>query len=390
MKRCCLCLFTLVLLIYCIPALAETGEEMDDLALYDAAREACIYQAAYEHDSIWNLTEILCFKFDLSQPVSAVRDLIRNPDEEMQNNLTELRTAYNSLLQTATYEDVTFDIWEGHDIPPVPGTEILESDSMQVGCLTDQVGYRPVINDFRLEDPASAKATILCVPSVRAYRSEMLDFAVIFNDLGYNVLTLEPRFNKIEESNSFALLALDAQRAVRYIRYHAVDLGIDPDKIVIIGGSKGNVAHVMSIYYYDLDPVTYCETIGLTLDNYTADEIDRVPANVQVDIFNYGPMNIINSDTGELALTVSSLYEAENLPAICFLAGNNDRGVCGQLPGIIAALNAHNQNPDKLQRVNWEVHIMDGVPHGMGAAIEFSNYVQIWTEVDQFIMQNIQ
>lgn len=397
MKKIWLLILAAILTIGAMPAMAEdegyTVEE--NLDLYYAAREACLYMAAYDFDSIYDLTEILCMQFDLSDSLNTVVAKISDPDETMTKALTDLRNAYDSLIQEAEYDKVTFDIWQGHDVLPVPGTEIPAMGSDAAACLVDDEGYRPVLNDYRLDDPSAAKATLICVPSVRAYHSETMDFAKIFNAMGYNVLTLEPRFNKVEEGGGYAMLGLDAQRAIRYIRFHADELGIDADKLVIIAGSKGNLAHTMATYYYDLNPIEYCEVIGLTLENYTPDEIDEIDANVDVDIYNYGPIDIVDPETGKFAMTEANLYSEENaaagleLPGICFLAGNNDGGVMSQLPDIIKALVDFNNAEDSLYRVNWEVHIMDGVPHGMGAATGFSNYAAVWSEVDAFIMGNI-
>jgi len=76
----------------------------------------------------------------------------------------------------------------------------------------------------------------------------------------------------------------DIQRAVRFIRYHAKDYGIDPDRIGITGGSAGGHLSLMQ---------------GLTGDRgnpEAKDPVDRVSSRVQAvacfypptDFFNYG------------------------------------------------------------------------------------------------------
>ncbi len=79
----------------------------------------------------------------------------------------------------------------------------------------------------------------------------------------------------------------DVKRAVRFIRYHAADYGIDPNKIGITGSSAGGHLSLM---------------IGLSDDQPTdsKDPVDQVSARVQAvgvlypptDFLNYGMQNL--------------------------------------------------------------------------------------------------
>ncbi len=53
--------------------------------------------------------------------------------------------------------------------------------------LADNKNFRPFMSDFRLDNPRSAKGTFILMPSVRGSFSELYQFAIIFNDLGYFV-----------------------------------------------------------------------------------------------------------------------------------------------------------------------------------------------------------
>jgi acetyl esterase/lipase len=76
----------------------------------------------------------------------------------------------------------------------------------------------------------------------------------------------------------------DMHRAVRFIRYHAKDYGIDPDRIGITGGSAGGHLSLMQ------------GTAGKDGNPKAVDPVDRVSSRVQAvaclypptDIFNYG------------------------------------------------------------------------------------------------------
>ena len=76
----------------------------------------------------------------------------------------------------------------------------------------------------------------------------------------------------------------DMHRAVRFIRYHAQDYGIDPDAIGIMGGSAGGHLSLMQ------------GTAGTAGDSSASDPIERVSSRVQAvgcffpptDFLNYG------------------------------------------------------------------------------------------------------
>lgn len=76
----------------------------------------------------------------------------------------------------------------------------------------------------------------------------------------------------------------DMHRAVRFIRYHAKDYGIDPDTIGIMGGSAGGHLSLMQ------------GTAGTAGDSSASDPIERVSSRVQAvgcffpptDFLNYG------------------------------------------------------------------------------------------------------
>ncbi len=70
-----------------------------------------------------------------------------------------------------------------------------------------------------------------------------------------------------------AMLA-DVCRAVRYIRYHAEDLGIDPDKIAVMGFSAGGHLATMAMEHYDED-------------EQKLDAVDKVSARPNYGILGY-------------------------------------------------------------------------------------------------------
>ncbi len=363
----------------------------DNVELYLAAREIVTSMAMYESDAMTELQEAL-IELDLNATVNENIAKIESLDAATLDTLETIRNAYASLEQID--EDSVLDIYEDNDLP-VMG-QVIDNEDSQQACLTDAQDFRPVLNMYMLDDPTEAIGTILCVPSVRGYYSETRDYANIFNEKGYNVLTLEPRFNQVvEDDGTYYLMNLDCIRAIRYIKYYADDLQIDVDKLVVIAGSKGNYIHMMSTLYYDLTPTEYADLMGVAINDYIDDEIDQVEANVAVQIWNYGNLYALD-ENNELSLDDRGVYSEENannglqLPAMMFIGGNQDAMVSSLMPDIIRALIDFNDDETKLYDINWEIHVFDQVPHGSGAGVAYENVSASWDEVDAFIQMSLQ
>lgn len=342
----------------------------DNVELYLAAREISTNMAAYDSTTMGKLQDILIMDFDLMPTVKDNLEMIANPDEQTQEKLDKLREAYNAVVQTKDINEVVYDIYEGHDVLPVVG-KVIDNESTQQACLTDlNDHYRPVLNTYLLDKPKEAIGTILAVPSVRGAHNETRDYAEIFNAKGYNVITLEPRFNHVEEDQrTYYLMNLDCLRAIRYIKAHASEFKIDENKLIVVAGSKGNYAHMMSTLYFDMTPSEYANHIGVELNNYEEDEIDNILANVQVQIWSYGNMFAVDTND-ELTLDDFGLYSKEyyeqgiQLPAMVFVGGTLDAGVTNKMPNVMNALIKFNSDEDRLYDIPWEMHEFYGVPHG--------------------------
>lgn len=75
---------------------------------------------------------------------------------------------------------------------------------------------------------------------------------------------------------------IDLKRAVRFIRYHARDYGIDADKIGITGSSSGGHLSLM------------IATADETVNTKTTDAVDKVSSRVQAAAVFYPPTDFIN------------------------------------------------------------------------------------------------
>jgi len=180
---------------------------------------------------------------------------------------------------------------------------------------------------------------------------------------GYTVFSINhratPRF-------TYPAAVEDVQRAVRFIRYHAADYGIRPDRIGAVGGSSGG--HLVSM-------------IGLMDgDGNPADEspINRESAKVQCVVARAAPTNFMNGlrhtflgiggysqgDTlsieYKLAKEASPInYISSDDPPFLLLHGTLDKAVAIELSDALHAALVEVGVPSKLIR-------LEGAGHGPG------------------------
>lgn len=369
----------------------EDIKNMSDEEMYFAARTAVLYHAAYDHET-YEPFATAWINVDLMPTVDTVVESINSNDAEMAEKLKVLRSSFEGLKQIADYKDVTFDIWEGHTTIPIPNGEDPNHYSDAQACLADDDGFRPFISDYRLDDPSSAKGTLIAVPSIRSGgHTELSAIADIFNKNGYNVFTVEGRMDTVE-GLGYTMLNLDVQRAVRYIRYHADELGIDETKLGVIAGSKGNFSHPMSFNFFDQTPNQYVTSLGTTLDGYEPDEIDNVYSNLAFLCVDYGSAGLTGFGTkfSVETITKSKIYSEENynkglkFPDLLIMTGNLDGDTLND-PAILEGLYNYNHLEDKLYPVNYEMHIFNNVAHGFGAGLQYPNLSAQWEEVGIYL-----
>jgi acetyl esterase/lipase len=107
-------------------------------------------------------------------------------------------------------------------------------------------------------------------------------------DRGYTVFAVvhgsQPKFTIPE-------ILTDMHRAVRYIRHHADDYGVDPDRIGIMGGSAGGHLSLMQ------------GTAGTAGDAKSPDPVERESSRVQAVACFFPPTDFLNyGKEGEIAL----------------------------------------------------------------------------------------
>jgi len=233
------------------------------------------------------------------------------------------------------------------------------------GALGDKPEDIPTLTIY-LPDPAKAVRTGIVVCPGGGYvhlamQKEGTDIAEWLNSIGIAAFVLKyrlgPRYRHPIEM-------WDGQRAVRYVRYHAKDYGIDPDRIGIWGFSAGG--HLAS-------------TVGTHFDNGkpgAPDPIDRVSCRPDFMVLAYpvismlppfvheGSMHALlgdNPDPKLLRELSNELQVSSQTPPTFLFSTDEDTTVpCENTVLFFLAL--------RKNHVPAEMHIFGPGPHGVGLA----------------------
>jgi acetyl esterase/lipase len=111
------------------------------------------------------------------------------------------------------------------------------------------------------------------------YNSFYAQFAHHFVKRGYTVFAV---FHACQPKFTIPEVVGDINRAVRFVRYHAKDFGIDPDRIGVAGGSAGGHLSLMQ------------GTAGDKGDPKAKDPVDRISSRVQAVACLFPPTDFLN------------------------------------------------------------------------------------------------
>lgn len=162
--------------------------------------------------------------------------------------------------------------------------------------------------------------------------------------LGLVCFRVEYRLLKGPKNEPPATCVADASDAFRYLRSHAGDLGIDPDRMASGGGSAGG--HLAAF-------------LGM-MDDEIVDEVSRKPAAMLLfnPVYDNGPGGWGTVRVGDAFADYSPAHNitADDPPAIVFL-GTNDN--------LIPVATAEKfQSKMKAAGLVSELHLYPGQPHG--------------------------
>lgn len=247
-----------------------------------------------------------------------------------------------------------------------------DAESYDYSGKWDAAGFKPFLVPYMLEDQSSVKGNIIIISGggfeQRANRWEGYPGAERFNELGYNCFVLQRRVDPSTQDDA----ALDLQRAVRYLKYHAEEYGIaNIENLSAAGYSGGSFTINIALekYYGDIQPT-------IIYPDYVPDEIDTVNSDLKNVILIYGAAPL---DT-----------ENPNIPN-AFIVNGIDDSYVSIYEGSYAAIDYYRQ-----QGVRYEVHFFSDAAHGFGNGfgLNAETYVdedvvnvKVWPELADTFLQ---
>lgn len=233
----------------------------------------------------------------------------------------------------------TVNLWERGNIPTV--TQNVNN--------SDGPDFVPNIEVFTVAEDVIPKGAVIICPGgafqFRSMQNEGYDVADMLVPMGYQCFIVNYRIAPYTMRES----ATDLQRAIRYVRAHADAYRIKPENIALVGFSAGGILNgEVLLNWRDL-------TNGTALDaSYRPDALDEVPVSACA-------VGMIYSFYGRLSVSMNDVetLRAANLPPAFYCWGTRD-GFAGQFT----------QNSNAVREAGCEVEtfVLDGYPHGYGAA----------------------
>lgn len=215
------------------------------------------------------------------------------------------------------------------------------------GSYQDPPSFRPHMNYFpAAEDTETKGAVLVCAGGAFMFRSDSNEGTPVarwFARHGYQAFVVNYRVQpyRMEEGS------LDLARAVRFVRRHAADYGIDPNDIASVGFSAGGILCGDEALHFD----GLVNGTALAAD-YRPDALDEVSADVctigMIYAF-YGRLSVASTDAEK--------FRAAGIPPTFFAYGTRDP-FYRQFQACADAV--------REAGVEAQQHEYEGLPHGFG------------------------
>lgn len=225
----------------------------------------------------------------------------------------------------------------------------------------------------------NGKAMIICPGGgyhYLTYNFEGTDIAKFLNSKGITAFVLKYRLpNSSSLITRYQAPLQDAQRAIRYVRFHAREFGISPNKIGIIGFSAGgHLASTLGTHYNDTvyTPKSALDSISARPDFMAL--AYPVITMKEPYVHKGSRKNLLGEQPSSdlIEFYSNELHVDKNTPPTFLVHANDDKGV-NAINSILfyETLKQHN--------VPTEMHIYPNGGHGFGLAIN-KGHLSGWTD----------
>ena len=256
-----------------------------------------------------------------------------------------------ALASAVGFAAETFRLWDG----PAPG----ETETTPP----------PVIELWKPGVTSTDACIIVCPGGAYmglAYGHEGRQVAEYFTSRGITAVVLKYRTPRRANLPKHLPAWQDAQRAIRFVRSHAEEWKINPEKIGILGFSAGGHLTLMS------------STTSQTPAYEPTDELDKVPCHVNFAVPVY-PAYVLedgadgeNKEKGNDSSMVDDFAFDKMTPPMCFIHGDADT--------ISAMGSVAVYHRLRKMGIPAELHIYANVQHGFGASpfVQGNNHEGDW------------
>ncbi len=230
-----------------------------------------------------------------------------------------------------------------------------------------------------LEGPAPAMIFVHGGSWKKGKRQDYLPYLIDYAKKGYVTITVSYRLSPVAK---FPAAAQDVNCGIKWVKEHAMEYGIDPERIALVGGSAGG--HLSLLLGYGGDEPVFNQDC----------ELSSVSSKVKVVVDFYGPVDMttpyaISTEQvqGFLGTTYDKNPEVYELASpSTFITPDDPPTLIFQ--GTIDSLVPVSQSDSLdswLQQagVPRDYHRLKGWPHSMDVSREVNEYCQFY--IDRFL-----
>ena len=251
-------------------------------------------------------------------------------------------------------------------------------------CHTE--GEAPVMHYFAAENKQGDSAVLIFPGGAYLRRAphEGEGYALYLNSIGIDAFVVDYRVSP----NKFPAPLLDARRAIRLVRAHAAEFGINPSKIAVMGSSAGGHLAALAATYKG------------KLTGEGCDEIDEIDCMPNRQILCYPVMDIESHAASFNHLLTSAATEHESVTPRLLADKNTPPAFIwhSQSDESVSVLGSYRYAERLLScSVEAEMHIYPVGTHGVGLADgaygraafpyleDWARQLERWLKLQEFI-----